>query len=752
MARTGGALSPGALTGKTISHYAVQDRLGSGGMAVVYRAQDLRLGRPVALKVLPPGLVADPDRKRRLIREACAASALNHPNIVTIYDIGQSDGVDFIAMELVSGRTLEAVVQEGNLRLDEALRLAAALADALAAAHAAGLVHRDLKPSNVMVTTGGRPKILDFGLAKPAAEPLGPGGAEAATVEAMTGTGVIVGTLPYMSPEQATGRPVDGRSDIFSFGALLYEMLSGRRAFSADNPALVLAAILGSPPAPLPQIPRDVWTVVDRCLCKRPEERYQSAGDLKNALEACLAPGRQTADASIAVLPFANMNRSQEGEHLCEGLAEEIINALTLIPELRVMARTSSFLVGGMNLDVCEMCTRLGVSTLLEGSVRLAGTRVRVTAQLVRGCDGSHLWSERYDRELADVFALEDEIAGKIAARLQGDLAKSPALRTRRPADPSAYQAYLEGRYHFARGTGEALTRARACYERAIALDPEFALAYDGIAEVFWYLGFYGAMPPREAFSISTWNALQALERDESSAEAHALLGMLRKELDYNWPEVEREFALARKLNPGSAIVRLRYAVCGLMPHGRTEEAVEMLRGVVADDPLSLFAHWWLAAILGLDRQPEAMHEEADRMLELDSNYFFGHWARGTAFDGAGRPEEAVPAFERAFELSGHSAFTMGYLGRALGCAGRTDEARELLARAATLSRDAYWPPMVFAFIHTGLGEWDSAFEWMDKAIETRDPFIMPIKSYHFLDPVRSDPRFAVLLQKMNLG
>jgi TolB-like protein/predicted Ser/Thr protein kinase len=741
-------LSPESLVGRTIGHYAVQGPLGSGGMGIVYRAVDVHLGRPVALKVLPADVLADPDRKRRFVTEARAASALNHPNIVTIYDIDRDAGVDFIAMEFVAGRTLDAIIPPGGLPVDRALPLACSIADALAAAHAAGVVHRDLKPANVIVSPEGRVKILDFGLAKL----VEPSGAAAATVEAVTATGLILGTAPYMSPEQASGLPVDARSDIFSFGALLYEMLAGHRAFRADSQVGILAAVLRDSPPPLPGVPPQLASVVSRCLGKRPEERFQNAADLKAALEASLAPAPALArDTSVAVLPFVNMSASKECDYLCEGLAEEIINALTPIPGLRVVARTSAFVVGRMNLDVREIGARLGVSSVLEGSVRLAGSRVRVTAQLVQASDGSHLWSERYDREMADIFALEDEIAGRIAARLRGDLAKQQAGRSRQAVDPAAYHAYLEGRYHFARGTPDSLARARACYERATALDPAFALAFDGTAELFWFFGFFGVMPPRDAFSVSTWHVLRALELDDSLAESHALLGMLRKELDYNWPEVQREVDRARALNAASPLVRMRYAISALMPVGRLDEAVAELEAVVASDPLSIFMRWWLAITLLLRREPEAVEEQARHMLELDEGHFLGHWTRGIALDLAGHPADAVAPLQKAFELSGGSALAMANLGYVLASIGRRDEARRLLDEAGARARAGYWSPMVFAQIHVGLGEWDQAFEWLDRAVEARDPLIMPIKSFYYLDPLRSDPRYPAVLRKMNL-
>ena len=735
-----------ALTGRTIGHYVVLELLGEGGMGAVYKARDIRLGRVAALKVMRPGQLGDPSLRQRFTQEARAASTLNHPNILTIYEIDTDGELDYIAMELVAGVTLVDVLAAGALPAERALRLAAQVADALEAAHAASIVHRDLKPSNLMVAAGDRVKVVDFGLAK-LGEPTTTLGT---TADGLTAAGAIVGTVPYMSPEQAAGRRVDARSDLFSLGTILYEMLAGRRPFVGDTAASVFAAVLRDTPAAIPGITAEVSRVVERCLHKEPDRRFQSAGELRAAIQACLQPGVDREQPSIAVLPFANMSGAKDDDYLCEGLAEEIINALTRIPGLSVIARTSAFAIARMGLDVREAGARLGAASLLEGSVRRAGTRVRVSAQLVNTRDGAHVWSERYDRELTDVLALEDEIAAAIAGRLRVEMARDE--RERRPGvDAEAHCAYLEGRYYFARGTPDALAQANACYERAIARDPRFALAYDSLAELHWYLGFFGGVPPREAFSVSTWHALRALELDDTLAEAHALLGMLRKELDYNWPEVDRELRRALDLNPRSPAVRLRYAISGLLPHGRVAEAMAELDGILENDPLSLFVRWWLAVMAVLARRHDRVLDESRHMIALDATHFLGHWALGMGLDGLGATEEALAELRRAHELSGGIPFTLGFLAYACGRAGCKGEALALLDGAQRAAGTVYLPPSTFAFGYIGLEAWDQAFAWLNRAIDGRDPLIMPIKSYHFLDPVRDDPRYRALLAKMNL-
>ncbi len=740
-------MAPEAFVGRTLGHYLILGRLGEGGMGMVYRAHDTRLGRDVALKVMRPDWGGDPSRRQRFIREAQAASALNHPNILTIYEIDADAGVDFMTIELVPGGTLADLLRAGPVPVERALSIVAQVADALSASHAASIVHRDLKPSNIMMAADGRVKVVDFGLAKV----VDTGGPADETVAALTGHGTVVGTTPYMSPEQAAGREVDGRSDLFSLGIILYEMLAGRLPFVADSAVGTLAAILRDTPAKIPGLAPDVARLLGRCLEKDLTERFQSAAAVKTAILACLAAQPELRTPSVAVLPFTRMTGAAEDDYLCEGLAEEIINALTRIPGLRVIARTSAFAVGRMGLDVREVGARLGVGNVLEGSVRRESGRVRVTAQLVSAADGSHLWSERYDRQMTDVLALEDDIAGAIAARLRAELAGSARGRQQPIVDPEAHAAYLEGRYYFARGTPDALMRARACYERAIARDPDAALAYDSLAELYWYFGFFGNAVPREAFSQGTWYALRALELDDGLAQTHALLGMLRKELDYNWPEVDRELQRAMQLNRESPLVRLRYAISGLLPHTRNDEAMAELETILQSDPLSILARWWMAVLAYLARRPDRAIAEGRRMIELDPMHFLGHWALGIGLDELEPGPAAVDALARAHELSGGIPFTLGFLALLSGHAGRFDDVRRLLGQAEQMARAGYVPPSTFMCCYAGLGDWDAAFEWMDRAIEGRDPIIMPIKSFPFLDPVLGDARYHAALRKMRL-
>ncbi len=464
-----------------------------------------------------------------------------------------------------------------------------------------------------------------------------------------------------------------------------------------------------------------------------------------------LSAGR-SGTTTVAVLPFANLSGSPDDEPLCQGLAESIIDSLTRVDGLRVIARTSSFVVGRLGLDVIQAGQRLGAGRLLEGSVRRAGTRVRVTVQLVETSEGGHLWSERYDRELGDVLELEDEIAEAVARRLREGFTAGALARRRQAVDVAARQAYIEGRYHLARSGPESLSQAKACLERAVARDPEFALAYDALAELHWFEGFFGGAAPRDAFGQATWYAVRALELDESLGETHALLAMLRKELDYNWPEVDRENARARELNPASPAVRLRYAISGLLPRGRFDEALEEIDEVLVSDPLSLFVRWWSGVMAYFGGRTGRTVDEGRFMVALDGSNFLGHWVLSMGHELGGDLDAAVREMERANELSGGIPFTLGFLALMQGLVKKPDAVRSILENLHRAPGPGYVSPFASVPGHAVLGEWDAAFDAMDAAVEQRDPLVMPILSYRFLDPVRESPRYAALLGKMRLA
>ncbi len=538
--------------GVCIGPYEILALLGAGGMGEVYKARDTRLHRIIALKTLPAEKVADADRKRRFLVEAQAASRLNHPNIVTIHDISEENGVYFIAMEYVAGTTLEQANTGSGLPLKHAMKYAAEIADALAAAHSAGIIHRDLKPANIIITEDGRVKLLDFGLAK-LVEPAPP---EAETATLRTVPGAIVGTAAYMSPEQAEGRELDARSDIFSFGLVLYEMLSGQRAFRGDSWISTLAAILHDEPRSLRDIKAAIPALVEqhvaRCLRKDPLQRFQTMLDVKQALaEAALPVVTKEAAASIAVLPFVNLSADKENEYFSDGLAEEIINALTKVPELRVIARTSAFAFRGKEQDLRTIGQRLRVGTILEGSVRRAGNRIRVTAQLIKVADESHLWSDGYDREMTDIFAIQDDISKAIATALKVKF----AAPQRRPGNIEAFQSYLKGLYWYQRYTPESLAKAKESFEQALGHDPSYAPAYAGLAVFYYGLGALSIKRMIEMAPLAKSAAEKALAIDQTLSEAHSVLGLIAGAVEYDWKLAEDHFQAAMAVEPVPPLV-----------------------------------------------------------------------------------------------------------------------------------------------------------------------------------------------------
>ncbi|MGE5199973.1 MAG: protein kinase domain-containing protein, partial [Rhodospirillaceae bacterium] len=573
------------MVGRTISHYRIVAPLGAGGMGIVYRAEDARLGRQVALKFLPANLAGDRLALERFRREARAASALNHPHICTIYDIDEAGGEPFIAMELLEGQTLKARLQGRPLPTPQIVELALQLADALEAAHARGIIHRDITPANVFVTTRGAAKLLDFGLAKVAAGAHAVAEAPTVAGEWMTGLGVTLGTVGYMSPEQVRGEALDARTDLFSLGVALYEMATGTPPFLGATPGAVLGEILTKAPAAPsrlnPDVPPGLERIINKLLVKDRALRYLSAADLAVDLRRLKRePGRPVPGvaehprvASLAVLPFANLSADKENEYFSDGLAEDIIDALAQVPGLRVTARTSAFAFRGKEQDVRDIGARLNVEHILEGSVRRAGNRIRVTAQLVKASDGYHLWSERFDREMTDVFAIQDEISQAIVEKLRVRLGADRPLVKRHTENVEAYNLYLKARYQLWRWSPEGFAKSKEYYEQAIALDPDYALAWHGLAAFYHLLGYFGQMPPKAANAQAEQAARKALHLDDRLAEAHAIMGALRAS-EFDWQGAEREFSRSLELDPQSEDVWQWYDSFYLLPMQRLDEAV----------------------------------------------------------------------------------------------------------------------------------------------------------------------------------
>ncbi|MBP1610866.1 MAG: serine/threonine protein kinase, partial [Acidobacteria bacterium] len=551
-------LAPGAKLGP----YELLSPVGTGGMGEVWKARDTRLGRIVAIKRVKE------QHTERFKQEARSIAALNHPNICQLYDVGP----DYLVLEYIEGKPLLCPLPER-----EAVQLAIQIATALEEAHRNGIIHRDLKPSNIMVTDKGSVKLLDFGLAKLYEQSASISTSPTADFPA-TQAGAVLGTIAYMSPEQAQGQPADARSDIFAFGLVLYEMLSGRRAFTGNSSFAVMTAIVKEDPSPLKTSPA-LENMVRRCLAKKPSGRYQTISQVRTALEKIADEKTKNFSTerqpSIAVLPFADMSPGKDNEWFGDGLAEEIINALTHISGLKVIARTSAFAFKGKQEDIRRIAEALGVATILEGSVRKAGNRIRVTGQLITAADGSHLWSERYDRDLTDVFAIQDEIAAAIAEALQVRL--SADTRARRPYEPNsaAYEAYLKALHLWGRVSPEYMARCAEYLEQAIRLDPDFALAYCCHADHSLLLASRGHLPAHKAMPMAREKAQKALEIDPSLPEAHAMLGSVAALYDYDWKEAELHFRLAMAHEPIPPLVRIWYGYFYLQPIGRREEAIQ---------------------------------------------------------------------------------------------------------------------------------------------------------------------------------
>ncbi|HWZ30507.1 MAG TPA: protein kinase [Bryobacteraceae bacterium] len=728
-------LAPGTRLGP----YEILAPIGAGGMGEVYRATDTRLGRIVAVKVLAS------EFSERFEIEARAISAVNHPNICALYDIGTHEGRSYLVLEYVEGKPLH-----GPLRADEALRVAVQIAAAIEAAHRKGITHRDLKPANIMVAEDGSVKLLDFGLAKLAGN--------GSTDVTRTLAGTVIGTAAYMAPEQAEGRPLDARSDVFSFGAVIYELITGRRAFPGESMASVLSSVLRDDPMPLGSVaPPGLEPILMRCLRKNAGERFQEMRDVRAALEALRSPTQAVpvqparAEASIAVLPFANLSADKENEYFSDGLAEEIINALTRVRGLKVTARTSAFAFRGENQDIRKIAETLNVRTILEGSVRRAGSRIRVTAQLINAADGYHLWSERYDAEMADVFAVQDEIASAIAAalklKLSGELAE---MRRHTPTLP-AFEALLKGRHYQFDGTPEGLKRSKEFFDTAIALDPEYALAHAALASYFWSLAFNGLEPARDVMGFARAEALTALDLDPSLPEALAALGVGTAAYDYDWKESERWFKRAMSGDSVTAGARWCYAFYYLMPYGRLDESVKQLERVVEEDPLNLGMRIALINALHAAGQDDRALTEADKALAMDKNRWNVYLALGRIHAFRGRLAEALVAAEKAYQLAAWNVRVIAIFAGVLFQSGNRSRAIELVEKLKAESGGAYGTPMALAVFHAMCGETDAAAGWFEKAIEQRDPSVVGYLRTPLMKILRSSPQWPALAKQMNL-
>lgn len=766
-----------SLVGQSFGPYQIDARGGFGGMGEVYLAQDSRLQRKVALKMLPDNFTRDNERVRRFQQEARAVSALNHPNILTIYEIGQIDARHFIATEFIEGDTLRQRMTRMQMKIAEVLDVATQVAGALSAAHQAGIVHRDIKPENIMLRPDGVVKVLDFGLAKLTEQKWND--LEAETL-IQTQQGIVMGTANYMSPEQARGLKVDTRSDIFSLGVVIYETLTGHVPFPGQTMTDVLASILMLEPPSLSQsaagVPDELQRIVQNALQKDKEQRYQTAGELlsdlkvlKQSLDFELEPERSNlrlkttstrrlgrsaktkAIKSLAVLPLTNVSDDPNMEYFSDGVTESIINALSQLPNLRVVARSTVFRYKGQESDPKEVGQQLGVRAVLTGRVRQAGDELMIAAELIDVTNDAHLWGEHYSRKLSDIFAVQEEIAKEISEKLRLKLtpAEQKRLTMRSTESAEAYQLYLKGRFFWNKRTQEGLRQSMAYFQQAIEKDPTYAAAYAGISDCNTVFVVRHGMSSKEGLPRAKAAAMKALEIDNALAEAHTSLAhaMLH---DWEWAEAEREFQRALELNPGDASAHGFFAEY-LLAVERIDEAIEEIKKAQEIDPLSLIINTIVAWAFYFAGQYDEAIIQCHKALEIDSSFSWAHYRLGQAYEGKEMFAESIAELEKAKELYPGNTEILAALAHAYAASGSKTKAQEILHELQEESDRGSCSAYDIALIHSGLGDNDQAFHWLEKAYQEHDGSIIHLKADPRLDGLHSDSRFTELVRRLGL-
>ncbi len=760
--------SAGALCGEIIpgtefaGRYRILDELGRGGMGRVYKALDREISEAVAIKVLVPALSADETMIERFRNELKLARRISHKNVCRIFDLGNCEGTYFITMEFVPGDDLKNIIgMMGPLAPPRALAVAGQVCDGLAEAHRLGVVHRDLKSSNIMIDREGSARIMDFGIAV------------AAETKGVTDRGTLVGTPEYMAPEQVEGKTVDRRADIYSLGIILFEMATGRLPFEGTTPLSVALMQKNSrPPDPRAlngQTPDGLVGIIARCLEKDPAARYQKieelAADLHGFAEGLtdggrtrpqpatggLTPGGTRVLSTIAVLPFTDLSPQRDQEYFCEGLAEEIMTALDKVRHLEVAAKSSAFSAEFKAMDVREIGRRLGVAAVLEGSVRKVENKLRITVQLINVATGYHLWSEKFERTLEDVFAIQDEITLAIVDHLKVKLMgeEKDALLKRHTDNPEAYNLYLMGRFFWNKRTADGMKRGLECFVRAIQLDPSFARAYTGIADCYGVFAYY-YMPPRATLAKARDAAARALELDPTLAEAHTSMAFVKQKLERDWAAAEREYRRAMELDPDYVWAPHWYSLL-LAVMGRHQESFVQIKRALEIEPTSAQMTMVHGMLFYLARFYDRAVEELKKALDLEPQHVLATFYLGLAHLESGRPEEALALVSRSAELSGNAPFWVQGIGYVHATAGRRDLAEGVLTKIREMMSKAYFSPVFMALIHFRLGEPDRGFEWLDKAFVDGDHWLEYIKVFPGFDNARGDPRYAALVEKLGL-
>jgi serine/threonine-protein kinase len=750
--------------GLKLGPYEVVSRLGAGGMGEVYRAHDHRLEREVALKVLPEHLAHDPAALARLEREAKVLAALSHPHLLTIFDIGAEAGRSFVVTELLRGESLRDRIARGAIPWREALDIGLAVAQGLDAAHSKGVIHGDLKPENVFLAAAGPVKILDFGLARFQAAPADP---TTRFVTDVAGPG-LAGTIPYLSPEQVRGRSADTRSDLFSFGCTLFEMLTGAPPFGGSSAAEVMAAILRDP-APVPEaalgIPSALDRIVHACLQKDPADRIRSAAEIVVALRS-VSSAPETAPAptprprrrskrieSIAVLPFMDEDASPETEYLCDGVTDRVIDMLSRLPDVRVTARSTVFRYKGRAVDPRSVGRELHVRAVLAGSATRRRDTWTLRMELVDVLDGARLWSAERAVSEGDLTGFPERVVAEISDSLRWKLLSREKRRLgeRATVNSEAFRLYLQGRFYWNKRTREGLLRSVELFERAAQEDPRFALAYSGLADAYALLGGFLLLPPAEAYSKARIEAERALALDPALAEAHCSLGLVKYRFDWDWDGAEAEFARALDANPGYATAHLWQGVF-LSLMGRFDAGLDAIRRALELDPLSLVVNWTRGYCLYYARRFDESLAQYGATLAIDPTFARVHVDIGIVHSLSGRHESAVEEVRKAIGLLEQSPSLLAALGYVYASAGDRGEADRILDELRTIAKRQHVSPFTIALVHVGLGDADGAFDWLERSLGQREDALVSLRVNPRLDGLRGDPRFAKLLQRVGIA